>query len=283
MNGGMIPAQNNLAMYQPAYSMSYSQPESVEKIKLQSLHQLLDNNKDLFTKSLQKLKQTPEGEHIIITEEVSPIKKRAYRMTPKGLMIYLASGYWQIKVRAEDQKKTALSQNLEYKVLQEIKEKFVLVYLDDIIIYSKTFKDHLQYLEEEAFENLRDKLTTAPIVQYPDFSKPFFLYTDALIIGLGVILAQKNDDQEHVIAYASETLIPAEKNYTITELECLAIVWAVKYFQHYLCENMSGAHLGIDAIIGKIKNRYYWPQLREDVKEYIRTCNICQRREHTNQ
>ncbi|CAG8599587.1 7023_t:CDS:2 [Rhizophagus irregularis] len=103
-------------------------------------------------------------------------------------------------------------------------------------------EDHSQGKQDliedlSSFENLRDKLTTAPIVQYPDFSKPFFLYTDALIIGLGVILAQKNDDQEHVIAYASETLIPAEKNYTITELECLAIVWAVKYFQHYLCES----------------------------------------------
>ncbi|CAB5193554.1 unnamed protein product [Rhizophagus irregularis] len=74
-------------------------------------------------------------------------------------------------------------------------------------------------LQQKAFENLRDKLMTAPIVQYPDFLKPFFLYTDASIIGLGVILAQKTDDQEHI----SRTLIPAEKNYTITELECLAI------------------------------------------------------------
>ncbi|GBC19242.1 uncharacterized protein LOC100876636 [Rhizophagus irregularis DAOM 181602=DAOM 197198] len=89
-------------------------------------------------------------------------------------------------------------------------------------------------LQQKAFENLRDKLTMAPIVQYPDFSKPFFLYTDASIIGLGAVLAQKTDDQEHVIAYASRTLIPAEKNYAITELECLAIVWAVKYFRHYL-------------------------------------------------
>ncbi|EXX64786.1 gag-pol fusion protein [Rhizophagus irregularis DAOM 197198w] len=45
---------------------------------------------------------------------------------------------------------------------------------------------------------------------------------------------------------------------------------------------MSGAHLGTDAIIGKIKDRYYWPQLGEDVKEYIRTCDICQKRGLTN-
>jgi hypothetical protein len=88
--------------------------------------------------------------------------------------------------------------------------------------------------KQKAFEELRGRLTKAPIVQYPDFSKPFFLYTDASIIGLGAVLAQKNDNKEHVIAYASRTLMPAEKNYGITELECLAIVWAVKYFRHYL-------------------------------------------------
>jgi hypothetical protein len=48
---------------------------NLEESQYQSLHQLLDKNKDLFAKSLQELKQTPEGEHIIITEEVPPIKK----------------------------------------------------------------------------------------------------------------------------------------------------------------------------------------------------------------
>jgi hypothetical protein len=88
--------------------------------------------------------------------------------------------------------------------------------------------------QQKAFENLRNKLMQVPIVQYPNFNKPFFLYTDTSITGLGAVLAQKNDNQEHVIAYASRTLNPAEKNYAITELECLAIIWTVKYFRHYL-------------------------------------------------
>ncbi|PKC50629.1 hypothetical protein RhiirA1_405945, partial [Rhizophagus irregularis] len=73
----------------PNVSNIQLEPEKVvligelEESQYQSLHQLLDKNKDLFAKSLQELKQTPEGEHIIITEEVPPIKKRAYRTAPK--------------------------------------------------------------------------------------------------------------------------------------------------------------------------------------------------------
>ncbi|CAB5193849.1 unnamed protein product [Rhizophagus irregularis] len=69
----------------PNVSNIQLEPEKVvpigklEESQYQLLHQLLDKNKDLFAKSLQ----TPEGEHIIITEEVPPIKKRVYRTAPK--------------------------------------------------------------------------------------------------------------------------------------------------------------------------------------------------------
>ncbi len=102
-------------------------------------------------------------------------------------------------------------------------------------------KKDIEYIwtddQQKAFEKLRDKLTKAPIVQYPNFDQPFFLYTDASLTGLEAVLAQKKDKAEYVIAYASRTLSPAEKNYGITELECLAVVWSVKYFRHYLCGN----------------------------------------------
>jgi hypothetical protein len=71
-------------------------------------------------------------------------------------------------------------------------------------------------------------------VRYPDFDRPFLLYTDASTTGVGAVLAQKEEKDEYVIAYASRTLSPAEKNYAVTELECLAVIWAVKYFRHYL-------------------------------------------------
>lgn len=88
---------------------------------------------------------------------------------------------------------------------------------------------------EEAFQKLKEKLTTAPILVYPDFTKKFYLYTDASDAGLGAVLSQKDDQgREQVIAYASVSLKPAEKKYSTTEKEALAVVWAVKQFRHYL-------------------------------------------------
>lgn len=59
--------------------------------------------------------------------------------------------------------------------------------------------------------------------------------TDASLHGLGAILSQEQEDWKlHPVAYASRALSPAEHNYGITELETLAVVWAVSHFHHFL-------------------------------------------------
>src|SRR3954454_18919398 len=89
--------------------------------------------------------------------------------------------------------------------------------------------------QQEAFNYLKETLTKAPILSYPEFDKPFVIFTDASKIGLGAVLSQKRENgKEYVIAYASRSLNQAEKNYSVTEQECLAVIWAIKYFQHYL-------------------------------------------------
>lgn len=88
--------------------------------------------------------------------------------------------------------------------------------------------------QQQAFEQLKEYLITAPILQHPKFDQPFYLHTDASGSGLGAVLAQKDkDNREYAIAYASRSLTKAEVNYNTTELECLAIVWAVEHFRHY--------------------------------------------------
>ena len=78
-------------------------------------------------------------------------------------------------------------------------------------------------------------MTTAPVLACPDFSRRFFLQTDASTSGLGAVLTQFHDDgAERVIAYASRTLNGAEKNYSATELECLAVVWGNRRMRNYL-------------------------------------------------
>ena len=87
---------------------------------------------------------------------------------------------------------------------------------------------------EIAFDRLKKRMISAPVLQVADPSKPFILQTDASDLGLGAVLSQLQSGEEHPVAFASRQLTPAEKKYSVVEKECLAIVWALKHFRMYL-------------------------------------------------
>ena len=87
---------------------------------------------------------------------------------------------------------------------------------------------------EQVFQTLKGKLITPPVLKYPDFHQSFILTTDASGEGLGVVLSQGKVGQDLHVAFASRTLNRAEKNYSMTEKELLAIVWGMRYFRPYL-------------------------------------------------
>lgn len=88
--------------------------------------------------------------------------------------------------------------------------------------------------QQMAFDKLRETVTAAPILAYPDWNSTFLLQTDASDVGLGAVLSQLQNGQEHPIAFGSRVLNSAERNYCAVEKEALAIKWAIEKFRHYL-------------------------------------------------
>ena len=89
------------------------------------------------------------------------------------------------------------------------------------------------------------------MLAYPDFYKDFTLETDASKQGLGAILSQYQDDKKlHLVAYASHSVSTAESNYAITNLETLAVVWAVRYYLYGHNVTVITDHAAVKAILG---------------------------------
>ncbi|RVW57870.1 Retrovirus-related Pol polyprotein from transposon 17.6 [Vitis vinifera] len=87
---------------------------------------------------------------------------------------------------------------------------------------------------QHSFDQLKKFLTTTPIVRAPNWQLPFELMCDASDFAIGAVLGQREDGKPYVIYYASKTLNEAQRNYTTTEKELLAVVFALDKFRAYL-------------------------------------------------
>uniref|UniRef100_A0A0G4GXP6 Reverse transcriptase domain-containing protein n=1 Tax=Chromera velia CCMP2878 TaxID=1169474 RepID=A0A0G4GXP6_9ALVE len=87
---------------------------------------------------------------------------------------------------------------------------------------------------DEAFQDLRRRLTEPPIMTFPDMRSPFIVKPDASQVSIGGVLVQVRDGKERVVAYASRALIGAEPKYGAHEREALATVYCCQQWRHYL-------------------------------------------------
>ncbi|KAK1558032.1 hypothetical protein QYE76_018749, partial [Lolium multiflorum] len=101
---------------------------------------------------------------------------------------------------------------------------------------------------KEAFETLKKALTTAPIVEPPDWNLPFEIMCDASDFVVGAVLGQRVDKKLNVIHYASKTLDAAQRNYATTEKELLAVVFACDKFRSYIVDSKVTIHTDHAAI-----------------------------------
>ncbi|CAM5110236.1 unnamed protein product [Eretmochelys imbricata] len=88
---------------------------------------------------------------------------------------------------------------------------------------------------QKAFNKLKATLMSDPVLRAPDFDKPFLVTTDASERGVGAVLMQKGPDQEfHPVVFLSKKLSERESNWSVTEKECYAIVYALEKLRPYV-------------------------------------------------
>ncbi|KAL2228329.1 UNVERIFIED_CONTAM: Retrovirus-related Pol polyprotein from transposon [Sesamum indicum] len=205
--------------------------------------------------------------------------------------IDLRSGYWQVRIKEGDEAKTtvvtwygafeflvmpfgptnapATFSTLMNQVLHGFLDEFVVVYLNDIVIYSRTLVEHVDHLRQVltrlrehelyakgyseiarpltdllkktetwnwtpqcqvAFDNLKEAIVIDPVLALPDMSKSFVVETDASDFALGGVLMQDG----HPVAFESRKFKDVERRYSVHEKELLAVVHCLRLWRHYL-------------------------------------------------
>lgn len=128
-------------------------------------------------------------------------------------------------------------------------------------------------------------MVSAPILALPDWSKPFLLDTDASDTGIGAVLSQRHDNVEHAIAYASQVLTKAERNYCTTRKELLAVIVFLQHFQPYLLRTPFTIHTDHGALTWIQKFKKPEGQIArwlQKLQEYQFSIIHCPGKHHTN-
>nr|GEX61520.1 copia protein [Tanacetum cinerariifolium] len=188
---------------------------------------LLEQLEELSNKGFIRHSSSPWGVPVLF------VKKRSIVYSK----IDLRSGYHQLRVREEDIPKTAFRTRYGHYKFQGLTgyyrrfiEGFSKVAKPMTKLTQRKVKFEWGNKQEAAFQLLKQKLCSAPILALPEGSEDFIIYCDASNKGLGIVLMQR----EKVILYASHQLKVHEKNYMTHDLELGAVVFALKTWRHYL-------------------------------------------------
>ncbi|CAN6547386.1 unnamed protein product [Malus baccata var. baccata] len=152
---------------------------------------------------------------------------------------------WRVCIDYRKLNATTRKDHFPLPFIDQMLERLAGFYRRFIKDFSKVAQLLCRFLQKEVafeftkectalFNQLKELLTTAPIIVPPDWSLPFELMCDASDYALGAVLGQRKDKRPHVIYYASRTLNDAQLNYSTTEKELLAVIFALDKFRSYL-------------------------------------------------
>lgn len=116
--------------------------------------------------------------------------------------------------------------------------KFIKNFATMSIPLNQLTRKHVKFTwnteHQQAFDKIKDSLTKMPILNYPDFEKPFLLTTDASNLSMGFVLSQEINGEDKPISFGSKAFTPGESNKSTIEKELTAIHFGINYFRPYL-------------------------------------------------
>ncbi|TYK02919.1 hypothetical protein E5676_scaffold755G00210 [Cucumis melo var. makuwa] len=212
--------------------------EDGAKDVVQAQRRLDQTLKEVVMKEMFKLNDASIIYMVPNSTWVSPIhvvsKKTRMTMTKndKGEMVPTGvQNKWRMCI---DYRKLNEVYDEQLNIFSDFVENCIEVFMDDFTVYGDNFDECLNEKCCKAFDVLKEKSTTAPILPPPRWDLPFEIICDASNLAVGAVLGQRIDKKAHVIYYASRTLNPTQANYTTAEKEFLAIIFALDKSRSYV-------------------------------------------------